>query len=114
MMPPRGGRAWRGGRPVEPYERLRKDRPDGLRQSAVKIERLEAQALLASLVCHPELVDEFHEALAAISFTDEALDRLRAEIVHTLAAGPGLDAAGLQKPFGRARLLGDPRKRVKT
>lgn len=96
MMPPRGGRAWRGGRPVEPYERLRKDRPDGLRQSAVKIERLEAQALLASLVCHPELVDEFHEALAAISFTDEALDRLRAEIVHTLAAGPGLDAAGLQ------------------
>jgi hypothetical protein len=52
--------------------------------------------LLASLLSHPILVDEFHEVLAAISFVDEALDRLRAEIVHTLAAGPGLDSAGLQ------------------
>jgi DNA primase len=93
---PRGGRAWRGGRPPEPYERLRKDRPSGLRQSAAMIERLEALALLASVVTYPELIEEFHEALAAISFMDEALDRLRAEIVHTLAAGPGLDAAGLQ------------------
>jgi len=93
----RGGRGgWRFGRPVEPGERLRKDRPSGLRQSAVRIDGLEACALLASLISHPILVDEFHEALAAISFVDEALDRLRAEIVHTLAAGPGLDSAGLQ------------------
>jgi DNA primase len=93
----RGGRGgWRFGRPVEPGERLRKDRPSGLRQSAVRIDGLEACALLASLISHPILVDEFHEALAAISFVDEALDRLRAEIVHTLAAGPGLDSTGLQ------------------
>jgi len=93
--PPRGGRGWRG-RPVEPAERLRKDRPRGLGQSAARIERLEARALLASLIQHPLLVDEFHEALAAISFADEGLDRLRGEIVHTLAGHPGLDSAGLR------------------
>jgi DNA primase len=103
-----GGRGWR--RPVDPAERLRKDRPAGMRHSARRIGRLEARLLLVTLIQHPLLVDEFHEALAAISLADEALDRLRAEIVHTLAAGPGLDSAGLQNYLaarGFSMTLGD-------
>jgi DNA primase len=101
---PRDGRPWGAGRaggrffgrPVDPGERLRKDRPAGLRQSNEKIDGLEARNVLATLLQYPSLVDEFHEALAAIGFSDEGLDRLRAEIVHTLAAVPGLDSPGLQ------------------
>jgi DNA primase len=92
--PGRGGRFWR--RPVEPAERLRKGSPPGLRQCKRQVGRLEARLVLGTLLYYPALVDDFHEALAAITFTDEPLDRLRDEIVHTLAPGSGLDSDGLQ------------------
>jgi DNA primase len=88
------GRRWRV--PEAPSERLRKDRPDGLGRADRSIDRIESRALLRVLLQEPALAEEFHEALAAIVLSDEALDRLRGEIVHSLAEVPGLDAAGLQ------------------
>jgi hypothetical protein len=80
---------------VERVERTRKDRPRALSALEHGVDRLEAGGLLSTLVRHPALIDEFHEELAQITFADEALDRLRAEIVNT-PVGEGLDQAGLE------------------
>ncbi len=77
-------------------ERHRKDRPGSLQRAAQRVDGIEARVLLKTLLEHPILAEEFHEGLAAITLADEALDRLRGEIVHSLAAGPALDASGLQ------------------
>ncbi|MBV8167295.1 MAG: DNA primase, partial [Alphaproteobacteria bacterium] len=91
-----GPRSRRWGRPEAPSERLRKNRPEGMARPDRGIDRIESMALLRALLQEPALAEEFHEALAAIVLSDEALDRLRGEIVHSLAEVPGLDAAGLQ------------------
>ncbi|WP_395824997.1 DNA primase [Elstera sp.] len=59
-------------------------------------ERMHARALLAAFLNHPFLFDEWHEALAEISFADAGLDLLRQEIVNLTATRPGLDADALQ------------------
>jgi DNA primase len=93
----RGRKFWRRfHQRDEATERHRRDRPGSLARPEQRVDGIEARVLLRNLIEHPSLADEFHEGLAAITLADEALDRLRAEIVHSLAAGSGLDAAGLQ------------------
>jgi DNA primase len=92
------GGGFRGGRwrPPEPFERLRKNQPTGMARAERGVDRIEALGLLRVLLENPALAEEFHEALAAIVLSDEALDSLRREIVHSLAEVPGLDAPALQ------------------
>ena len=95
--PTMGRGRWRG-RPnpdIERVERTRKDRPRTLGSLERGVDRLEAGGLLGTLIRHPALIEEFHEDLAQITFSDEALDRLRAEIVNT-PVGEGLDQTGLE------------------
>lgn len=52
--------------------------------------------LLASLINHPDLIDEAAEALGQLSFADAGLDRLRQEALNLLAQTPGLDSETLR------------------
>jgi DNA primase len=90
----KGGGRWKGfGQPQENYM---KAVPAALLDAERSIERQDVRAFLAAMLNHRPLIDDFHEVLAEITFADDQLDRLRAEIVNTVAGEPGLDASGLQ------------------
>jgi DNA primase len=74
--------------------------------------RRREQALLATLVNHPALLDTFDEAVARLDL-DPELDKIRREIHVFLAAGADLDSASLQRHLSQTvgagileRLLG--------
>jgi len=52
--------------------------------------------LVAVLLLRPEIYDEVAERLGRFEITDARLDKLRQELLKTLAADPTLDSAGLQ------------------
>jgi DNA primase len=49
------------------------------------------QILLAALINHPELIDEFSEVVSLLPFEDAELDRLREEVLHVPASVSDLD-----------------------
>ena len=49
------------------------------------------QILLAALINHPELIDEFSEVVSLLPFEDAELDRLREEVLHVPARVSDLD-----------------------
>ncbi len=103
---PRGWQRWRGRardperegleRQIERVERTTPKRATRAAKAETGVAALEAGALLQTLIRHPALVDEFHEELGQITFSDEGLDRLRAEIVNTASGEAGLDQAGME------------------
>lgn len=96
---PRNEAPWRGrsSRPVvaPAFE------PPGGRAARATVDqvmgRREQQILLATLVNHPELVEEMGESLALFSLPDRDLDKRKAEILHLCASLPGLDGAAIER-----------------
>jgi len=83
-----GGRNFRQPRNTDPPPDLQRTRP---RPPRLGRER----ALLATMLNHPELFEEFGEALGEVQFADQNLDLLRQAVVSVLVEHPGLDAATL-------------------
>ncbi|GEO80255.1 DNA primase [Pararhodospirillum oryzae] len=59
-------------------------------------ERVREMVLLGAVLQHPWLFDHVGERLGAMAFAEPALDRLRQEVVMTLASEKALDRQGLQ------------------
>lgn len=55
------------------------------------------QGVMAAFVTHPELFEEFGEALGYLAFNDPFLDKLRQDILERALSEPGLDATGLKR-----------------
>jgi DNA primase len=68
----------------------------GIGPSAQKSEALHQQILLATLICHPTLVDSVGERLGGLNLDSVALDRLRRGVLAALGSDPALDSAALQ------------------
>ncbi|MFN4089795.1 MAG: DNA primase [Alphaproteobacteria bacterium] len=60
------------------------------------------QAVLATLLNHPDMIHEFGERLAALRFADGRLDGVRAAILNHAAAADMLDGSGLRAQLNRA------------
>ena len=71
-------------------------RGGGLAAASVANRRRPQQILLAALVNHPALIDEFGEAFAGLEF-DPDLDKFRQELHHIGASMPDLDAGALHR-----------------
>ena len=52
--------------------------------------------LLATLIGHPDLMDNVEERLGTMTFAAASLDNLRQEVLNTLAGDSGLDSRALQ------------------
>jgi DNA primase len=52
--------------------------------------------LVGTIINHPELFDALGEQLGSLEFTAPELDKLRQEVLNTLASSPGLDFQALQ------------------
>lgn len=81
---------WRGGK-------RRPDKETGLRSdgNVGVLAMRQQQALLATIVNHPELVAELGEEIGTLRLPSPELDRLRQEIIRLWS--PDLDAAALQR-----------------
>jgi DNA primase len=55
------------------------------------------QSVMAAIVTHPDLMEEFGEALGYLQFDDPFLDKLRQDILENVLSEPGLDAAALKR-----------------
>src|SRR6185312_10356735 len=66
--------------------------PDFARVAGQRNERVAVKGLLAALLNHPALIEDYHEALAGLSLAERDLDLLRTAIVNISAGYPGLDA----------------------
>ena len=78
------------------------------RGGALRLKELEVAKLLLE---HPELAGAHAEALAALSFTDRSLDRLRREVLDLAASGSGLEKRALENHLVRVG-LGDLASRL--
>ena len=67
-----------------------------LSANVVAMRQRRQQIVLATILNHPVLLDDFGERLAQLSLTPE-LDKLRQEIHHWHANSHGLDAVGLKR-----------------
>ena len=54
------------------------------------------QGVMAAIVTHPDLMEEFGEALGYLQFDDPFLDKLRQDILENVLSEPGLDAVALK------------------
>jgi DNA primase len=52
--------------------------------------------LIALLICSPELIERYSEALAWLSLDDAQLDRIRGELINLAASGKRLDKAAVE------------------
>ncbi|MSP88007.1 MAG: DNA primase [Alphaproteobacteria bacterium] len=97
---PRNEAPWRGrsSRPPMPVFE-----PPGGRAARAALDqvmgRRPQQVFLATLVNHPDLIEELGENLALFSLPDRDLDKLKAEILHLSASLPGLDGAAIERHF---------------
>jgi DNA primase len=82
------GRGFRQPRNTDPPPDFQRSRPRPAREGRER-------ALLATMLNHPELFEEFGEALGEVQFTLQSLDLLRQAVVSALSEHPGLDAAAL-------------------
>jgi len=53
--------------------------------------------LLLTAICHPRLLDEVHEKLGELQFSDSSLDKLRQEVLKPLDGWGSLDFEGVQR-----------------
>ncbi len=88
---PRG----RGGQAV-PYER-RLSRHHGLGLGKAGTTDRRERVLVATVVGHPDLLEQKLEEFADIEFGNLALDRLRNEIIEIMRGSPDLDSATLKR-----------------
>ena len=58
--------------------------------------RRQETCAVAAFLNHPQLLDEFGEALVSLEFGDPFLDKLRQDILDKAFSQPGLDAAALR------------------
>jgi DNA primase len=91
--PRRGGRG-RGRYWEEPV--FLKNGPAFADAAAQRNERVAVKGLLAGLLNHPALIEEYQEGLAGLSLAERDLDLLRTAIVNISAGYPGLDATEFQ------------------
>jgi DNA primase len=61
----------------------------------VNIVKRREEILLTTLINHPELYDDVSESLGSIAFLTLKLDKIRQEVLKTLAADSGLDTGAL-------------------
>jgi DNA primase len=100
----RGGGPARPGRSADPVQTsLPPDRPD----PRAVMQRRQQEILLATIINHPALLQDFAEDLADLDLTAPDLDKLRREIINVAVLRPDLDAAALtlhlcQNGFARA------------
>lgn len=57
---------------------------------------LRERILLATLMNHPQMFDSLEERLGMLEFSAPELDKLRQQVINTLAADEGLDSEGLR------------------
>ena len=99
-----GGRGdWRRDRQQD--GRPRRPQPEGLVSRGVALlgQRHRAQqAVLATLVNHPDMIHEFGERLVTMRFSDNRLDGLRTAILNCAAAADALDGSSLKAQLGQA------------
>ncbi|MCR9256347.1 MAG: DNA primase [Alphaproteobacteria bacterium] len=104
----RGGQGYRGEAFVDPYQvqRYNTDRQSVARTKA----RREQELLVALMLHHPVLVDEFWEGLSALNLPDPELEPLREALLNHIAhegvsdiraAHASLRNAGLDSAIGR-------------
>lgn len=92
----RAGERSRGGRwaPPPPPE------PVGSRTARARVAtvlpRRQQQAILATFIHHPGLLDELGEVLATLALDDPFLDKLRRQILEINADNPALDADAIR------------------
>ncbi|MBU2090129.1 MAG: DNA primase [Alphaproteobacteria bacterium] len=107
--PPRG-RYRRNGfqeRPITSSERLAdmiETRKMGAFASGLRLRRNQ-QILLAAMVNHPALIEEYAEVVAQIRLDDPALDRLRGELMRMAATVSDLDVEALHSHFSAQGFL---------
>ena len=58
---------------------------------------LRERILLAVVITHPELCDDVGERLGTMEFSASEVDKLRQEVLKTVAEQPGLDWTGLER-----------------
>ena len=90
-MTPRG----RGRRGVPRGRRLSRHHGLGLGKAGITDRR--ERVLVATIVVHPDLLEQKSEEFADIEFSNLALDRLRNEIIEIARGNPGLDSATLKQ-----------------
>ena len=101
---PQRGRYRRNGfqeRPITSSERLAdmiETRKMGAFASGLRLRRNQ-QILLAAMVNHPALIEEYAEVVAQIRLDDPALDRLRGELMRISATVSDLDVEALHSHF---------------
>jgi DNA primase len=93
-----GGRAAPGrfARPVFERPAPRGSATARARVTAVLGQR-QKQSVVAAIITHPDLMEEFGEALGYLQFDDPFLDKLRQDILENVPFEAGLDAAGLRR-----------------
>src|SRR5262249_51149392 len=69
--------------------------------------------LLGLLICAPELIDRYSEALAWLTLDDPQLDRVRRELLNVAASGKRLDNTAVENHLVRQG-LGALAERLKT
>ena len=85
----------RGGRDVSHGRRLPRHHGLGLGTAGVTDRR--ERVLIATIVGHPDLLEQKLEEFVDIEFGDPALDRLRDEIIKIASGSSGLDSATLKR-----------------
>lgn len=109
---PQKGRDFSRGRPAPALVPVSAEVKNSLlaragRSGAVRVKEIEVARLLLEA---PELALAHAEALAALTFTDRSLDRLRHELLNLAASGFGLEKGALQNHLvriGMAELAAD-------
>ena len=61
------------------------------------LEALRERILLAAVITHPELCDDVGERLGTMEFSATKVDKLRQEVLKTVAEQPDLDSGGLER-----------------
>jgi DNA primase len=84
--------AFRGNRPPP------KPQPagEGARRGVRPLDRRREQLLLLALINHPDLLDEFGEAIGMIELSDRGLERLRGEVLRVWQQNSALDSSLLR------------------
>ena len=85
----------RGGRGVPRERRLPRHHGLGLGTAGVTDRR--ERVLVATIIGHPDLLEQKLEEFADIEIGDPALDRLRDGIIEIASGSPGLDSATLKR-----------------
>jgi DNA primase len=88
VRPARQGRGFRTGKPGKPAHLFERAPPP----PEASLNRRKQEQLVALVLNHPRLLDEFAEDFAAIDFAGADLDRIRREILGFFGARHDLDA----------------------